>query len=140
MNRQRGFTLIELMIVVAIIGVIAGTAIPLYQNYVAKSQVMAGYAEISAPRRMYEVYVGDGIAGAVYTADSLGMDVSSTRCDYVITPPTANGSVTDAIRCDLKGSSVLTGMFISLDRVSDGSWLCRASPTMPDKYRPTQCS
>ena len=43
---QQGFTLIELMIVVAIIGVLAAVAVPAYQDYVTKSQVTAALAEI----------------------------------------------------------------------------------------------
>lgn len=139
MPKQQGFTLIELMIVVAIVAILAATAIPLYQDYVSKSQVMAGYAEISAPRRMYEVYVNDGVAGAVYTPDSLGMGASSPRCDYTINPPDADGSVVDGIRCDLKGSPAITGMYVTLDRSTDGGWTCRTSPGMPSKYKPTQC-
>ncbi|MGP5546967.1 pilin [Psychrobacter alimentarius] len=60
MNAQKGFTLIELMIVIAIIGILAAIAIPQYQNYVAKSQVSRVMAETGAMKTAIETCALDG--------------------------------------------------------------------------------
>ncbi|WP_069107169.1 pilin [Xylella fastidiosa] len=55
MKKQQGFTLIELMIVIAIIAILAAIALPMYQNYVARSQVTAGLAEITPGKVQAEI-------------------------------------------------------------------------------------
>ena len=61
---QKGFTLIELMIVVAIIGILAAIAIPQYQNYIAKSQVSRVMAETGSLKTVLETCINDGKAAA----------------------------------------------------------------------------
>lgn len=139
MKRQIGFTLIELMIVVAIIGIIAAIATPMYQTHIVRSQVMTAYHEISETRVAYEVYVNDGKLAVDYTLNNLGMVGNSQRCTITIKPPVLGANTTDAITCSLINSGALQGMHITFDRSFDGHWSCRAVG-MPNKYKPASCS
>lgn len=60
MNKQQGFTLIELMIVVAIMGVLAAIAFPRYQDYVVRSQVTRVYYEINSMRTVIDSVLSEG--------------------------------------------------------------------------------
>lgn len=122
MNAQKGFTLIELMIVVAIIGILAAIAIPAYQNYIARSQVSAGLAEISGGRANYDDKVNSSTA--LTAVSDIGLTSSTGVCTTNVTTFGTDSSATNAITCTLKGNARINGKILSWSRDTDGKWTC----------------
>src|SRR5690554_6353070 len=145
MNKgQQGFTLIELMIVVAIIGIFAAIAIPQYQDYVAKSQVSAGLAEVAPAKTAYELAINDGrtLTAATSDADLADLGIkNSDRCTMAAaayTPGTTTFPLT-ALSCTLKGTNKIANAKIDMIRDANGGWSCKITKTADwkDAYTPT---
>ncbi len=95
MHKQQGFTLIELMIVVAIIAILSAIGLPMYQNHVASAKVAAALADLSSHKTQFELEVSAGRTPSVtsvgFQADSSGscskIDVGSTGMICTINSP-----------------------------------------------------
>ena len=135
---QQGFTLIELMIVVAIIGVLAAIALPMYQDYVAKAQVTAGLADIRGGVTAYEELIQSGTSATTIDEGDIGLSTETPRCKTISVEgnPKENGGQT--ITCTLKGNPKVAGQTVTLTRNSSGQWTCTAD--VDAKYKPVGCN
>ncbi|ALF59956.1 pilin [Psychrobacter urativorans] len=149
---QKGFTLIELMIVVAIIGILAAIAIPQYQNYIAKSQVSRVMGETGALKTAYEDCLNTGKT-AIDACDMgwTGSDIMSMTTSPVTS--VAGTAVTDGKnKATLATNGTIVGTFagnasatlkdataktVTWTRTNEGSWTC--TTTAPSKYAPAGC-
>ena len=140
---QKGFTLIELMIVVAIIGILAAIAIPQYQNYIAKSQVSRGMAEMGAMKTAYEDCLNNG----KLLTKTCDMGFTASNIIAQTTPGIeADGTNTGALTATGKtvgpfGNNAATALAtttLTWERDANGSWRCHT--TVDSKYRPSGCS
>ncbi len=160
---QQGFTLIELMIVVAIIGILAAIALPQYQTYIAKSQVARVMEETGNLKTSVETCLLEGntvpidnvLTGAVVPAGGcvLGATPSTLMAGAGDTPAkaaavgvngypkvviaTAASTITATFGSGAAGALTTPAQTLIWSRDGQGTWTC--ATTVDAKYKPKGC-
>ena len=133
-NIQRGFTLIELMIVVAIMGILAAIALPAYQDYTVRSKVSELLLQASA----YKMQIAERV-NLDSTLATAGMGLTVVPSGKI-----TGGSVSDGGIITVAGDSTTLGTVVTVvltpalsgDRIV---WTCSAGTTAAMRYLPGEC-
>lgn len=136
MKKQQGFTLIELMIVVAIIGVLSAIAIPAYKNYVQKTEVASATATLRGLLTNIDMYQQD--EGGTFPGDANLVGGSSTMNDLgniTLLPVTSGGTATFVFD---KGTLKDKTASIQYTKSNTTGWTC-AIKNIPDDSAPNSC-
>lgn len=162
MNAQKGFTLIELMIVVAIIGILAAIAIPQYQNYIARSQVARVMGETGSLKTAVDNCIQSGKeSGAASSATICApADFGATGSNILGAAAVVKGGVLQTgqtgvglplVLVNTDGTAQIQGKFgnnaaatlkatpaiVEWKRDANGTWTCSTSADA--KYAPAGC-
>ena len=142
---QKGFTLIELMIVVAIIGILAAVALPAYQDYTVRAKVTEGLTLASSAKLAVAENASNGknfdsgwvAPTATAAVGSLGITQSNGEITITYTTAAGGGTI---ILTPTAGGAALAGTASASTVPTAGSvaWSCTGG-TLVAKYRPAQC-
>ncbi|ARM83523.1 pilin [Marinobacter salarius] len=157
-HAQKGFTLIELMIVVAIIGILAAVAIPQYQDYTARTQVSRVVGEVNAIKSNAESIFNNG--GQIGNEDDLGTDprtigigwTGSNLVDGANAGPDFGLNIVDGDQATMSwnvelgtdASAAVRGAVVTVSRTANGAYTCAITPPAAgngwkDSYAPAGC-
>lgn len=142
-GKDSGFTLIELMIVVVIVGIISAFAVPTYQGYVVQSQLNRALGELSAYKSAVEerlVQNGGVVNSEIgYSPSSLTTGTAATD----IATFNADGSGHLQVTMGGKAHDYLSGLVLRIERTVSGSWSCvidtSGAANWVERFSPADC-
>ncbi len=142
---QKGFTLIELMIVVAIIGILAAVAIPAYQDYTARAQVTEAVELLSGGKTPMAEFFADKGVWPTTASSVMGNTIGKYTLHVVLTTGagTSGQMILTATMKSTGVNSKVANQQISMGTVDGGKvWSCTtpvAGTAIQAKYRPAAC-
>jgi type IV pilus assembly protein PilA len=141
---QQGFTLIELMIVVAIIGILAAVAIPAYQDYIARAQVSEAVSLLSSGKAAMAEHYADHGYWPTGASEVMGSVAGKYTASVTILASATTGALT--LEATMKPSninaSITSGTVILYTTDGGKIWTCSPGTTAPalaTKYLPSAC-
>ena len=139
-SKSRGFTLIELMIVVAIIGILAAIAIPAYSTYAIRAQVAEGLTLAGGYKTVIWDYYSQHGSFPPSNVSGGAPSAASIQGNYVHSVNIAKGLIT--ITFGNKANKAISGTTLLLSASSSADslqWVCRGG-TISNRYLPTSCT
>ncbi|MDY1018579.1 pilin [Pseudomonas coleopterorum] len=130
MKSSRAFTLIELMIVIAILGIISAIAIPLFLKYSARAKLTAGFSEMSMLKRDVQMALDQGVD--VNSTADISAPSTTANCSSITATGFASSGLATITCTVANGPASINGKTMTWSRTNAGGWACTSSVSAID--------